>query len=500
MKLITLLLSLLLATQVIVAQDFRKFDAVPHYAKEISFIDEFDDNHNEWTIVKYLEDDVRESKIKNSTYRLTSYDGDESVVEIKSGFGYPYLKDFEIETSIQHEDYQKDHGNGLIWGMSSDGQKGYAISFTQSGYYCIQQMQNGIESYLVDWTYSDLLYEDDYNDLMVRKVGDWYHLFINQNHVYSFPYEPLAEDQDITGFYAEGTSISIDYIKVTSINANKLQTYQPTATTAPKQQVAYQQPKKDTRALVITNPVNNNQQQKAGTYHALIIGVQNYKDNSVKDLQFPLRDANNFKDILVQKYGFKLQNIIFLEDPTRSEVLKSLNTLREHVKHDDNVVIFYAGHGYYDQKVKEGYWLPSDAVAGDDSNWLANANLSTKLKGIDAKHILLISDSCFGGSIFKPSRSAFADAERSITNYYEKRSRKGMTSGTLKTVPDESVFAKYLLKNLQQNKQKYLTASKLFYSFNDAVANNSENAPQFGTLHNVGDEGGQFVFINMLAE
>lgn len=493
MKLITFLLSLFLVSYCTFAQDFRKFEAVPQYAKEAIFIDDFDDNRNEWTIVKYLADDIRESKIKNSQYRLTSYKKDETVFEIKPGFGYTQLKDFEIETSIQHEAYQKDKGNGLIWGMTHDLKNGYAISFTKSGYYSIQKMKNGIESFLVEWTYSDLLNKNDFNNLLVRKVGDWYHLFINKSYVYSFPYEPLANNQDVSGFYAEGTSISIEYIKVYSLNSKQYQSapqpvvYKPTP--APS----------SSRSLIITDPVGNHHQQTTGDYHALIIGVQNYTDNSINDLRFPLRDATNFKDILVQKYGFKLQNIIFLTDPTRSEVLKSLNTLREHVKHDDNVIIFYAGHGYYDQKVKEGYWLPSDAVEGDDSNWIANANLSTKLKGIDAKHILLISDSCFGGSIFKPSRSAFADASRSITNYYEKRSRKGMTSGTLKTVPDESVFAKYLLKNLQENREKYLTASKLFYRFNDAVANNSDNAPQFGTLHNVGDEGGQFVFINTLS-
>ncbi|WP_044211232.1 caspase family protein [Flammeovirga sp. OC4] len=498
MKKLTKLLFLLLLffTQISLAQDFRKFETIPQYAKQAVLSENFDDNRNEWTIVNYLSDEVRESKIKKGEYRLTSYSKDEMVVEIKSGFGYTQLKDFEIETSIKHEDYQKNNDNGLIWGMSADGQNAYGIGFTRTGYYTIQQMTNGVEHNLVEQTYSDLLHKDDFNHFLIRKIGDWYHIFINKKYVYSFPFQPLQQDQDITGFFAKGTSIRVDYIRVSKINTDQIQTY-----TQPTPEVASQPSNNnDARGLVITNPVNTSNYQKAGDYHALIIGVQNYKDNSINDLRFPLRDAQNFNDILVQKYGFQPKNIIFLADPTRSQVLQALNKLRENVKHDDNVIIFYAGHGYYDQKVKEGYWLPSDAVEGDDSNWLANANLSTKLKGIDAKHILLISDSCFGGSIFKPSRSAFADANRSITNYYEKRSRKGMTSGTLKTVPDESVFAKYLLQNLKENRDKFLTASKLFYRFNDAVANNSENAPQFGTLHNVGDEGGQFVFINTQAK
>ncbi len=74
-------------------------------------------------------------------------------------------------------------------------------------------------------------------------------------------------------------------------------------------------------------------------------------------------------------------------------------------------------------------------------------------------------------------------------------SRKAMTSGTLKQVPDESIFIRYLLKRLDDNEEKYMSSEELFTSFRMAVMNNSQNVPQYGTVQNVGDEGGDFIFI-----
>lgn len=80
---------------------------------------------------------------------------------------------------------------------------------------------------------------------------------------------------------------------------------------------------------------------------------------------------------------------------------------------------------------------------------------------------------------------------------YKLPSRKAMTSGALKTVPDESVFIKYLIKNLQNNDQPLISAEELCRSFKIAVINNSSNGqvPQYGAIGQVGDEGGDFVFV-----
>ena len=70
-----------------------------------------------------------------------------------------------------------------------------------------------------------------------------------------------------------------------------------------------------------------------------------------------------------------------------------------------------------------------------------------------------------------------------------------MTSGALKEVPDESVFVKYLIRELKENQEKYLPSEILYGNFRTMVLNNSPNVPQYGTIQNVGDEGGDFIFV-----
>jgi hypothetical protein len=107
---------------------------------------------------------------------------------------------------------------------------------------------------------------------------------------------------------------------------------------------------------------------------------------------------------------------------------------------------------------------------------------------------LLISDACFAGSIFK-TRTIFPDADFAINKLYELPSRKAMTSGSLTEVPDESVFVKYLVDRLENNMEKYLSSEQLFNKFKIPVMNNSNLIPAFGEIRDVGDEGGDFIFI-----
>jgi uncharacterized caspase-like protein len=234
----------------------------------------------------------------------------------------------------------------------------------------------------------------------------------------------------------------------------------------------------------------------SGKYYALVIGVQDYTDPSINDLDEPVADATSLATVLASKYTFDKQNIMLLKNPGRSEMFRALENLSQKVGPEDNLLIFYAGHGYWDAVRKQGYWFPSDAGRTDRSSWLTNADLKEYISSIPSKHTLLITDACFAGSIFK-SRAISANAPRAIKELYELQSRKAMTSGTLKEVPDKSVFIEYLVKRLNFNTSTYLSAEKLYSSFRDAVINNSANGqvPQYGEIREAGDEGGDFIFI-----
>ena len=233
-----------------------------------------------------------------------------------------------------------------------------------------------------------------------------------------------------------------------------------------------------------------------GKYYGLIIAVQDYGDPSINDLDQPVRDARKLKNILIQDYTFEPQNVTILENPNRSQVIEKFEDLSRKVTNNDNLFIFYAGHGYWDDKFQQGYWLPSNATKDSRTQWISNSTVVDYIRGIQSNHTLLVTDACFSGGIFK-TRKAFSDVPPAVNELYKLPSRKAMTSGTLKEVPDRSVFVEYLSKRLEENSDKYLSAEQLFVSFRTAVINNSpiQQIPQFGEIRQCGDEGGDFIFI-----
>ena len=234
--------------------------------------------------------------------------------------------------------------------------------------------------------------------------------------------------------------------------------------------------------------------KNTGKYYALIIGINEYEDDRISDLDQPVQDATRLYQILTDSYTFNPDDIVFLQNPTRADIIMALDNIEANVTQEDNLLIFYAGHGYWDEKTQKGYWLPSDARQDNTANWFRNSSLSGYISSIKSKHTLLIADACFSGSIFK-TRDAFGNMDKGIERLYKLPSRKAMTSGTLKVVPDKSVFLQYLTKRLEENEDSFLSSEQLFFSFKTAVLNNSQNIPQFGEISNSGDEGGDFIFI-----
>ncbi|RZL45361.1 MAG: hypothetical protein EOP00_17610 [Pedobacter sp.] len=113
---------------------------------------------------------------------------------------------------------------------------------------------------------------------------------------------------------------------------------------------------------------------------------------------------------------------------------------------------------------------------------------------LPSRHTLLITDACFSGSVFK-TRSIGTDAPPAMKEMDNKISRVAITSGNDTEVPDVSVFMKYLVKALTENKEKYLTAQKMFITqIIEAVMTESKTEPRYGTLELAGHVGGDFIF------
>jgi hypothetical protein len=232
----------------------------------------------------------------------------------------------------------------------------------------------------------------------------------------------------------------------------------------------------------------------SGKYYALLIGVNEYNDPNLPNLDYPVGDAESLYKVLVTDYIFEKENITMLKNAKRADINIALDNLARKVTPEDNLLIFYAGHGWWDQVADIGYWLPADANKSYKTEWFRNSTLCDYIREINSKHTLLITDACFGGSIFK-TRSISMEATKAIQMLYDLPSRKAMTSGTLTEVPDRSSFVKFLIERLHENKEKCLSSEQLFSSFRIAVINNSDVIPQYGEIKNVGDEGGDFIFI-----
>lgn len=232
----------------------------------------------------------------------------------------------------------------------------------------------------------------------------------------------------------------------------------------------------------------------APRYFALIMGANDYADDAITDLDNPIQDATKLYNVLVNRYTFDPSNVIFLKNPTREQMINAMDWLTRKVTKYDNLLVFYAGHGFWDKETDFGYWIPTDSKSNSTANWLANSQIKDYVAAIKSKHTLVIADACFGGSIFR-SRKAFEEGSQSVKKAFDAPSRKAMTSGNLTEVPDRSVFLEQLVDKLNNNTKSYVTAEELFASIRNVVLSSSPVTPMYGDIKDAGDQGGDFIFV-----
>ena len=242
----------------------------------------------------------------------------------------------------------------------------------------------------------------------------------------------------------------------------------------------------------------------SGKYYALIIGINSYSGYWPK-LKNAVNDATEVEKELRSDYKFDDFTLLLEKDATRKNIMQKLDWFVKNAKGDDNLLIFYSGHGQFNKDLNRGYWVPSDATSNSTADLISNSEIKDYLGGIRSKHTLLITDACFAGDIFRGAQTESVpfdpnNMERYYREVYRKQSRVALTSGGLEEVMDDgkdghSIFSYYLLKALKDNTSKYFDANQLFNEFKIAVANNSNQTPQLQSIRDTKDEGGQFIFL-----
>ncbi len=230
-----------------------------------------------------------------------------------------------------------------------------------------------------------------------------------------------------------------------------------------------------------------------GQYHALVIGINNYR--SVTPLKTAVNDAKTVADLLQKEYGFKVKLLV---DATRNQMLDAFDELRRRLTERDNLLIYYAGHGYLDSDSDRGFWLPVDADANRRANWLSNSDIADVVRGTRAKHVLVVADSCYAGTLTR-SLSVQMSALDDFSRLAQKRARTALVSGGLEPVEDaggggHSVFAKAFLDALLAN-TGVVDMSQIFSSMRRKVMLSAQQTPQYGDIRQTGHEGGDFIFV-----
>lgn len=242
-----------------------------------------------------------------------------------------------------------------------------------------------------------------------------------------------------------------------------------------------------------------------GNYHALVIGNNKYAH--LQDLDSAINDASELARVLRDRYGASVR---LLTDANRYEMLSALNDLRAKLTSNDNLLIYYAGHGYLDEVNMRGHWLPTDAEADNTANWISNIAVTDILNVMAAKQVLVIADSCYSGVLTRSVqiRQGTTRTERERLNWLQqmttKRARVVLSSGGLQPVLDSgggehSVFTGALLDVLEENhdildaRTLYsLVAAKVSYA---AATVGFAQEPEYAPLRHSGHESGDFFLI-----
>jgi Caspase domain len=242
-------------------------------------------------------------------------------------------------------------------------------------------------------------------------------------------------------------------------------------------------------------------------YHALVIGVGTYiapeHGEGWPSLASADNDALAVADILRNEYGFNVKTLVN-EEATREAILRGLDTFVD-FDVDDAAIIYFAGHGYFDENLGEGFWIPHDGIHLRDGRpardgWIWNSTVSTILSGIKARHVLVIADSCFGGTLFRGD--TLPPASQDLQWYKRvnaKPSRYLISSGDYEPVPDggenHSVFTQNLLDYLSNPGQGIFSASDIGTAIRRAVSEKTGQMVRMGSLGLASDAGGELVFI-----
>ena len=239
-----------------------------------------------------------------------------------------------------------------------------------------------------------------------------------------------------------------------------------------------------------------------GTYHALVIGNSAHPGLKDGTLDTAIADAEEIAKALEVRYGYKVQMV---HDAGRDDLIKAINYFKR-LGPSDNLLVYYAGHGEWEDG--EGYWLPSD-IEEDRTQRISVGVITSTLKSLNAKHVLVVADSCYAKSLIEnpkaPNIGLAGPVRPEWYRYFAKEPvRMALASGGLQPVLDgedglHSVFAAAFLDRLNRN-QELMHGAWLFWSVATRVRAKAkkldiEQEPAYSSIDADNYSGGDYFFM-----
>lgn len=244
-----------------------------------------------------------------------------------------------------------------------------------------------------------------------------------------------------------------------------------------------------------------------GNDYALFFATNEYDEWS--PLTNPINDVRTMARELEANYGFNTELVL---EASKSDILKKLKEYaRREFGPNDQLMIFFAGHGKFDEDFGEGYVVCTNSRKNDEGNdsYIPHSSLRTIINNIPSRHTFLVMDVCFGGTIDpfiansgnRGGRGDNVTAKITPTEFIERKlkfkTRKYLTSGGKEYVPDgnpgaHSPFTRKFLEALRDygGQDHIITLAELLLYFERVAPE-----PRFGEFGR-NEPGSDFLFIS----
>ncbi len=236
----------------------------------------------------------------------------------------------------------------------------------------------------------------------------------------------------------------------------------------------------------------------AGINYLLVIGIDKYR--FCPPLYNAVKDARDLVKLLHRQYLFSPDHteVLYNGDATQGKIYQKLGELDAKATANDNLVVYFSGHGEYKKTIDEGFWIPVDGKLDNHGSFLAFSMLTKYIRAISTRHTVVIADSCYAGSFFTERK--LRPEHETLRRLYGIPSRWLLTAGRNEVVVDgkpgdNSPFADSLLWHLTNQEDGMIGMRKLSERVITDVSSNARQIPRGEPIFNVGHRGGEFLFI-----